>query len=106
MSYQIINKLINIFDPELSHSLAIFFLKHFFWSNRADEDDAILSVKVFGKEFKNPIGLAAGFDKNADVYEKFCSWYIELSKNILYSEDEKAKIIRATMLKYCFRKIV
>ncbi|HXH73763.1 MAG TPA: valine--tRNA ligase [Bacteriovoracaceae bacterium] len=40
------------------------------------------------------------------VYEKFCSWYIELSKNILYGEDEKAKIIRATMLKYCFKKIV
>lgn len=40
------------------------------------------------------------------VYDKFCSWYIELSKNILYGEDEKQKIIRATMLKYCFRKIV
>jgi valyl-tRNA synthetase len=40
------------------------------------------------------------------VYEKFCSWYIELSKNILYGEDEKAKVIRATMLKYCFKKIV
>jgi len=40
------------------------------------------------------------------VYEKFCSWYIELSKNILNGEDEKAKVIRATMLKYCFRKIV
>jgi valyl-tRNA synthetase len=40
------------------------------------------------------------------VYEKFCSWYIELSKNILYGQDEKAKIIRATMLKFCFRKIV
>ncbi len=42
----------------------------------------------------------------AFVYDKFCSWYIELSKNILNGEDEKAKIIRATMLKYCFRKIV
>lgn len=42
----------------------------------------------------------------AFVYDKFCSWYIELSKNILYGEDEKAKIIRATMLKYCFKKIV
>lgn len=42
----------------------------------------------------------------AFVYDKFCSWYIELSKNILYGEDEKSKIIRATMLKYCFRKIV
>lgn len=40
------------------------------------------------------------------VYEKFCSWYIELSKNILYGNDEKAKVIRATMLKYCFKKIV
>ena len=40
------------------------------------------------------------------VYEKFCSWYIELSKNILYGEDENAKINRATMLKYCFKKIV
>jgi valyl-tRNA synthetase len=40
------------------------------------------------------------------VYEKFCSWYIELSKNILYGNDEKAKVIRATMLKFCFRKIV
>jgi valyl-tRNA synthetase len=42
----------------------------------------------------------------AFVYDKFCSWYIELSKNILYGQDEKAKIIRATMLKYCFKKIV
>jgi valyl-tRNA synthetase len=42
----------------------------------------------------------------AFVYDKFCSWYIELSKNILYGEDEKAKVIRATMLKYCFKKIV
>lgn len=40
------------------------------------------------------------------VYDKFCSWYIELSKNILYGDDEKAKVIRATMLKYCFKKIV
>lgn len=42
----------------------------------------------------------------AFVYDKFCSWYIELSKNILYGKDEKAKIIRATMLKFCFKKIV
>jgi valyl-tRNA synthetase len=40
------------------------------------------------------------------VYDKFCSWYIELSKNILYGNNEKEKVIRATMLKYCFRRIV
>jgi valyl-tRNA synthetase len=42
----------------------------------------------------------------AFVYDKFCSWYIELSKNILYGTDERAKVIRATMLRYCFKKIV
>ncbi len=42
----------------------------------------------------------------AFVYDKFCSWYIELSKNILYGQDERAKVIRATMLRYCFKKIV
>lgn len=40
------------------------------------------------------------------VYDKLCSWYIELSKNILNGTDEKAKVIRATMLKYCFRKVM
>jgi valyl-tRNA synthetase len=40
------------------------------------------------------------------VYDKFCSWYIELSKNILYGTNEREKVIRATMLKFCFRKIV
>ena len=41
----------------------------------------------------------------AFVYDKFCSWYIELSKNILYGEDELAKVKRATMLRYCFKRI-
>ncbi|MFM7979893.1 MAG: quinone-dependent dihydroorotate dehydrogenase, partial [Candidatus Fonsibacter sp.] len=27
-------------------------------------------INVLGKKFSNPIGLAAGFDKNAEVYEK------------------------------------
>jgi valyl-tRNA synthetase len=40
------------------------------------------------------------------VYDKFCSWYIELSKNILYGNNERDKVVRATILKFCFRKIV
>lgn len=42
----------------------------------------------------------------AFVYDRFCSWFIELSKNILKSEDEKAVVRRATVLKHCFREIV
>jgi len=40
------------------------------------------------------------------VYEKFCSWYIELSKNILYGTDEAAKRQRATVLKHCFGRVL
>lgn len=40
------------------------------------------------------------------VYEKFCSWYIELSKNILNGTDEAAKKQRATVLKYSLRQIM
>ena len=40
------------------------------------------------------------------VYDKFCSWYIELSKNILYSEDENAKKKRSSVLKFCFKEIL
>jgi valyl-tRNA synthetase len=40
------------------------------------------------------------------VYDRFCSWFIELSKNILKSDDTEAKTRRSTVLKYCFREIV
>jgi valyl-tRNA synthetase len=40
------------------------------------------------------------------VYEKFCSWYIEFSKSILYGKNEREKQIRVSVLKYCFKKIV
>ena len=40
------------------------------------------------------------------VYDKFCSWFIELSKGILNSENEILKIQRANILKYCFKQIM
>ncbi len=40
------------------------------------------------------------------VYDRFCSWFIELSKNILKNEESEASKRRATVLKFCFRKIV
>ena len=40
------------------------------------------------------------------VYDKFCSWFIELSKTIFDSDDHKALARRATVLKFTFRRIV
>ena len=40
------------------------------------------------------------------VYEKFCSWYIELSKNIFNGQDLDSKVRVASVLKFTFKKIM
>ena len=57
-------------DPETAHSLAIKSLKFNFVPNIMDEDrnNSLFKSKLFDKELDNPIGMAAGFDKNAEVY--------------------------------------
>ena len=57
-------------DPERAHTLAIKSLKFNLVSNIFDENknDPIFKTKIFDKELANPIGMAAGFDKNAEVY--------------------------------------
>jgi dihydroorotate dehydrogenase len=57
-------------DPEKAHSLAIKSLKLNLIPNVFDEykNDSIFQTKIFGKDLDNPIGMAAGFDKNAEVY--------------------------------------
>jgi len=59
-------------DPEKAHDLAIKSLKYNFLPESlfSVEDEEILSIKLFGKEIQNPIGLAAGFDKSAEVYNE------------------------------------
>ncbi len=57
-------------DPETAHDLAVKSLKFnplpkkFF----EVEDEDMLNINILGKNFPNPIGLAAGFDKSAEVY--------------------------------------
>ena len=57
-------------DPETAHSLAIKSLKFNFVPHILEEDknNPIFKTKLFGKDLDNPIGMAAGFDKNAEVY--------------------------------------
>ena len=57
-------------DPEKAHTLAIKSLKFNLIPNVFDENknDSIFQTKIFNKDLDNPIGMAAGFDKNAEVY--------------------------------------
>ena len=58
--------LLRWFDPEDAHRLAIQGLR-LLPPMRPRPDDAKLAVRAFGLNFPNPIGMAAGFDKNAEV---------------------------------------
>ena len=59
-------------DPETAHDLAIKSLKYNVLPKGlfTVEDEEILNTKLFGKIIDNPIGLAAGFDKSAEVYNE------------------------------------
>ena len=68
--FSILRPYIFSLDPESAHDLAIKSLKFNFippnFFNVENED--MLSTSLFKKNLKNPIGLAAGFDKSAEVY--------------------------------------
>ena len=57
-------------NPETAHNLAIKSLKFNLVKNIFDsnKDTDMFQTTLFGKKIKNPIGIAAGFDKNAEVY--------------------------------------
>ncbi|RNA20279.1 dihydroorotate dehydrogenase (quinone) mitochondrial-like [Brachionus plicatilis] len=57
-------------DGERAHNLAIFMAKYgLVPRERKFENEQILNIRVFDKKFKNPIGCAAGFDKNAEAID-------------------------------------
>jgi len=57
-------------DPETAHDLAIKSLKFNVLPGKVFEveDEQMLKIELLGKNFPNPIGLAAGFDKSAEAY--------------------------------------
>ena len=65
MNYKLISKLSKPLSPEVLHKLFLFSLRLKVFKKQAKFLN--LQTKVFGKYFENPIGLAAGFDKNAEA---------------------------------------
>src|SRR4029077_10026194 len=63
-------RLLRLLPPETAHRLTLRALAHMPLAALGEKaaDDPILGTRVFGLDFPNPIGLAAGFDKNAEVF--------------------------------------
>lgn len=65
--YDIAGPVLRRFEPETAHAVTLYALKHGLVPRPRRSPDAILAQDLWGLHFPNPVGLAAGFDKNAEV---------------------------------------
>ncbi len=69
LPYQAVRPLLHLLSPEAAHGVAVWALKNGLAGRAHDDDDALLATRVWGLSFPNPVGLAAGFDKDAEVMD-------------------------------------
>ena len=65
--YPIAGPLLRRLDPETAHGVTVAALKSGLAPRSRMRDDPILRSTLWGLDFANPVGLAAGFDKNAEA---------------------------------------
>jgi len=67
--------LLRLFPPEIAHQITIKLLKsNLDLSRKKNEQFSSLKQTILGIDFQNPLGLAAGFDKNAEVIKPMLSY--------------------------------
>jgi len=67
MLFDLARPFLQVLDPEQAHGLTIAALRAGVHPRRTGADPASLKSTLLGLSFPNPIGIAAGFDKNAEV---------------------------------------
>jgi len=73
--YEVLKKILFLFNPEKAHNIAEYTLKTIgacnilksYLEKKNYINNEKLHQEIFGLKFENPIGLAAGFDKNATM---------------------------------------
>lgn len=65
--FPLVRPALGLFDPERAHRLTLLGLKMGFGPADRVSDPASLGVDLLGLHFSNPLGIAAGFDKNGEV---------------------------------------
>ena len=82
MYKRLLRPILFLFDPELIHHISFFIIKifinipgvKFLTKKNFSITSKSLEREVFGIKFPNPVGLAAGFDKNADLFSELSNF--------------------------------
>ncbi|MBH70325.1 MAG: dihydroorotate dehydrogenase (quinone) [Flavobacteriales bacterium] len=106
-NYAAIRSILFLFNPESVHYFTFNFIKRItyfkvvkkFLSNIFVVDNKELNKEVFGIKFKNPVGLAAGFDKDAMLFDElsiFGFGFIEIGTitPVAQSGNSKPRLFR------------
>ena len=80
--YKLFRPILFLFNPEFIHHIsfkaikigALVPLKMWTWRLLFKVSHPQLKRKVFGIKFENPVGLAAGFDKDAKLFDELASF--------------------------------
>ena len=83
---------VRLFDAETSHKLTIQAARYGLLPSDVRKDDPRLHVYLWGRKFTNPVGVAAGFDKDAEAMDGVLNMGVgfmevgaqPLSRNLLY----------------------
>jgi len=65
--FSLARPVLSALDPETAHRATITALKAGLYQRRRNDSNAALAIRVAGLDFPNPLGIAAGFDKNGEV---------------------------------------
>ena len=98
----IIRPILFWFDPEKVHYFTFSLIRNLFripgmkfiFKSIYEVEDKKLEVEVFGLKFKNRVGLAAGFDKDAKLYQELSNFgfgFIEIGTLTPKSQDGNPK---------------
>ncbi|KAJ3257205.1 Dihydroorotate dehydrogenase (quinone), mitochondrial [Boothiomyces macroporosus] len=66
--------LMHTMDAEDSHNISIWCAKYGLVPRDVTKDSELLKVKLWNKEITNPVGLAAGYDKNGEAVDSLLNF--------------------------------
>ncbi|MCP5382547.1 MAG: quinone-dependent dihydroorotate dehydrogenase [Kordiimonadaceae bacterium] len=99
--YEFLKPVLFLLSPECAHSLAILALKSGLFPSGKVSASTSLKQTIWNLDFPNPVGLAAGFDKNAEVYKPMLKQgfgFVETGTvtPLAQAGNEKPRIFRLT----------